>query len=73
MTMAHLSGLAETWPAEVGNDVTNAGARPVARPSVRRVVAPKPRFAPTLSVAIFATRWLDTYATPCHAQGRAFA
>lgn len=47
-------------------------AKALPRPAVKPAWTAGPRFAPLLSSAVFGTRWLDTYATPCHAQGRSF-
>ena len=51
---------------------TNAFANAIEVPSAKPAWVPGRRFAPVLSVAVLTTRWLATYATPCHSQGRAF-
>jgi len=42
------------------------------RQGVKPAWTPAERFAPVLSRAVFRTRWLDSYATPCHSHGRSF-
>ncbi len=73
--------MTRSLPSTQGRSVSATHLRVVATaPALRREAdepvkaawVPGQRFAPALSVAILQTRWLETYATPCHAHGSAF-